>query len=419
MPLQTPNQTQPVTVPDLPAPSADALAHSARLTALIEREIAGAGGWISFARYMELALYAPGLGYYSAGSTKLGGDGDFVTAPEISSLFGETLAQQLADLLNENMPDILELGAGSGKLACDVLLELESLQQLPVRYLILELSAELRGRQRRLLETRAPGLANRVQWLDALPHNFRGVAIANEVLDALPAHVVAWSGAAKLQVSERGVTGNAADGFTWAERPATGELLAVAQMIADAPEDSFFDATYVNEINLAASALIGSLASCMAQGAMLFIDYGFPRHEYYHPQRNSGTLMCHYRHRAHADPFYLPGLQDITAHVDFTAIRDAATANGLECLGFATQAQFLINCGITGVLSRVSATDPARYLPRAAEAQKLLSPSEMGELFKVIALGKGLDSGAAGGMNADANTVLQGFAAGDMRARLG
>jgi SAM-dependent MidA family methyltransferase len=258
-----------------------------------------------------------------------------------------------------------------------------------------------------LLATRAPKLTNRVQWLDALPRDFRGVIIANEVLDALPAHVVAWRG---NDVSEHGVTGNAHDGFSWAERPASGALLDAALVISGATglrdEES-----YVSEINLAAAALIGSLANSLARGAMLFVDYGFPRHEIYHPQRSSGTLMCHYRHRAHAYPFYLPGLQDITTHVDFTAVRDAGAANDLECLGFATQAQFLINCGITGVLSRVPASEPARYLPRAAEAQKLLSPSEMGELFKVIALGKSLNAGLS--------QSLLGFAAGDMRARLG
>jgi SAM-dependent MidA family methyltransferase len=354
---------------------------------------------------MELALYAPGLGYYSAGSSKLGVYGDFVTAPEISALFGQTLAQQVGELLDDDMPDVLELGAGSGKLACDMLLELESLQQLPAQYLILELSADLRGRQRQLLAARAPLLAPLVQWLDQLPQNFRGVVIANEVLDALPAHVVAWHGDS---ITEHGVSGDAGDGFGWAGRPASGTLLHAAQDIANS---SNLQDAYTSEINLAAPALLGALANSMARGVMLFLDYGFPRHEYYHAQRSAGTLMCHYRHRAHADPFYLPGLQDITAHVDFTAIRDAAAANGLECLGFATQAQFLINCGVTGVLSRVSASEPARYLPRAAEAQKLLSPSEMGELFKVIALGKSLNAGL--------NQGLLGFAAGDMRTRLG
>jgi SAM-dependent MidA family methyltransferase len=394
-----------VNSPDLPAPSAEALAHSARLGALIAGEIADAGGWISFARYMELALYAPGLGYYSAGSAKLGAAGDFVTAPEISSLFGQTLAQQLAALLSADAPDILELGAGSGKLACDVLRELESLNKLPAHYLILELSADLRERQQQMLRSCAAHLVDRVQWLDALPEKFRGTIVANEVLDALPVHVVTWRGTATADIAERGVSGTAEHGFVWADRPATTELLAAAHALG-AMTEPLPDSAYVSEINLAATALVSSVAGSLACGIILFIDYGFPRHEYYHAQRNCGTLMCHYRHRAHQDPFYLPGLQDITAHVDFTAIRDIAADHDMQCLGFANQAQFLINCGITDILARVAPAEPARYLPRAAEAQKLLSPSEMGELFKVIALGKGVD------------TNLLGFAAGDMRARL-
>lgn len=391
---------------DLPAPSVDALAHSARLSALIGDEIAAAGGWISFARYMEVALYAPGLGYYNAGSAKLGAEGDFVTAPEISALFGQTLAQQLAELVSPQLPDILELGAGSGKLACDLLCELEFVKKLPAHYLILEVSGELRERQRLTLKTHVPHLVNRVQWLDALPRNFRGAVIANEVLDALPVHVVVWREAG-TDIAERGVTGTAHEGFTWTNRAAAPPLLDAARAIAPQITELGPQTEYVSEINLAAPALVASLAASMERGVILLIDYGFPRHEYYHGQRNHGTLMCHYRHRAHDDPFFQPGLQDITAHVDFTAIRDAALGRGVECAGFATQAQFLINCGVTDVLGRVSPAEPARYLPRAAQAQKLLSPSEMGELFKVIAFSK------------DFNKNLRGFMAGDMRARLG
>jgi SAM-dependent MidA family methyltransferase len=393
-----------VNSPDLPIPGADALAHSARLTAKIAREIADAGGWISFTRYMELALYAPGLGYYSAGSAKLGSAGDFVTAPEISSLFGQALAREIAANLSPDTPDLLELGAGSGKLACDLLVELESMNKLPRRYLILEVSAELRQRQRDCLQKQAPHIAERVQWLDALPDSFRGVVVANEVLDALPVHVLTWQG--ESSIAERGVCNTTAGEFAWSERSAPAALLDAARKL-EALTEPDGNSTYTSEINLAAGALIASLGATLERGVVLFIDYGFPRHEYYHPQRSNGTLMCHYRHRAHDDPFYLPGLQDITAHVDFTAIRDAALAGGMQCLGFATQAQFLINCGITDLLSRVSPAEPARYLPLAAQAQKLLSPSEMGELFKVMALGKGVDAN------------LQGFASGDMRARLG
>ena len=392
---------------ELPPPSADATAHSNRLCAHIEDEILRHGGFISFARYMDLALYAPGLGYYSAGSAKLGAAGDFVTAPEISSLFGQTLAQQLAELVSTDMPDVFELGAGSGKLACDLLLELESLGKLPARYLILEPSGELRARQRQTLETRAPGIASRVQWLDTLPNNFCGTILANEVLDALPIHIVVWRGKADGDIAERGVARLSQHSFTWEDRAAAGALLDAAKKIAATIGELPPGCDYVSEINLAALALVASLADSLERGVVLIIDYGFPRREYYHPQRGMGTLMCHYRHRAHGDPFYLPGLQDITAHVDFTAVKDAADAAGLPCLGYATQAQFLIDCGITEVLARVPPEIPARYLPLASAAQKLLSPSEMGELFKVIAFGKGIDRS------------LKGFASGDQRARLG
>jgi SAM-dependent MidA family methyltransferase len=387
-------------VENLPEASADALTHSARLRELIAREIRQAGGWISFGRYMELVLYAPGLGYYSAGAAKFGAAGDFVTAPEISSLFGITLAQQIAALLSPDMPDLLELGAGSGKLACDLLLELARLDKLPQRYLILEASGDLRERQQRRLQQQVPQLLPRIHWLDALPASFRGVVLANEVLDALPAHVLTWRGSA---LYERGVSGDAETGFAWKEIPASEAMQEPARHLGVTDD---FPQPYISELNLAAPALIATLAKVLERGVMLVIDYGFPRHEYYHVQRAAGTLMCHYRHRAHDDPFFLPGLQDVTTHVDFTAVRDAAVENGLSCLGFATQAQFLINCGITEIMLRVPPNDALRYLPLAAEAQKLLSPSEMGELFKVIALGRGVDA------------PLKGFSAGDMRARL-
>ena len=392
---------------DLPPPSADAIAHSDRLCACIEQEILHHGGFISFARYMELALYAPGLGYYSAGSAKLGAEGDFVTAPEISPLFGHTLAQQISDLLSPDMPDVFELGAGSGKLACDLLAELDSLGKLPAHYLILEPSAELRARQQKMLDARAPRHTGRVQWLDALPEKFCGTILANEVLDALPVHLVVWRGGVDGGIFERCVVRSSPYRFAWEDRPAAGAVLEAATEIEDAIGALPAGSDYVSEINLAAQSLVASLASSLERGVILFVDYGFPRREYYHPQRSMGTLMCHYRHRAHGDPFYLPGLQDITAHVDFTAVNDAATDAGLACLGYATQAQFLIDCGITEVLARVSPDDPARYLPLASSAQTLLSPSEMGELFKVIAFGKGVDR------------TLRGFASGDQRARLG
>ena len=375
----------------LPAPDEAGEAHSRRVAAHIRGEIARAGGWISFARYMELALYAPGLGYYAVGAAKLGPEGDFVTAPEISRLFGRALARQVAQVLERCGGAVLELGAGSGRLAEDLLAELEALGRAPEAYLILEVSPALREQQARRLARLPERLRDRVRWLDALPAAFRGAVIGNEVLDALPVHLVAWR---KQGLFERGVALEG-DAFVWRERPlAHPELRRAAEAIM-APAD------YVSEVSLAAPALVRTLGGLLEHGVLLFVDYGFPAEEYYHPQRAAGTLMCHYRHRAHDDPFLWPGLQDITAHVDFTAAARAAREAGLEVLGYASQARFLLNCGLLELLATVPAEDAARYLPLAMEAHKLLSPAEMGELFKVLALGRGLSA------------PLLGFAAGD------
>ena len=375
----------------LPLPSPEAQKHSQQLCELIHQDIALQGGWIPFSRFMELALYAPGLGYYSAGASKFGAAGDFITAPEISPLFGRTLAKQLADIMASSAPQILELGAGSGKLALDILSELERLEQLPAAYLILEVSADLRERQQTLLQKHLPHLIERVQWLDVLPAEISGAVFGNEVLDALPVHLLHWFDS---QLFERGVVGNG-NSFIWQERLVeTPALVELAQQI-DVPED------YVSEISLAARGLIVSLCERMSKGAMLFIDYGFGAREYYHPQRSTGTLMCHYRHQAHDDPFFLVGLQDITAHVDFTAIAESAIDHGAHLLGYTSQAHFLINGGITDLISDVSPDKLREYLPLSAQIQKLTSPAEMGELFKVIALGKGID------------TPLRNFLAGD------
>ena len=361
----------------LPAPDSGALAHSESVTAHIRAAIAAAGGWISFARYMDLALYAPGLGYYSAGSRKLGAEGDFITAPEISPLFGHTLAQQVREVLNEGLEEILEVGAGSGALAASLLEELERLNALPARYLILELSADLRERSRDTLAARVPHLLERVAWLNQLPPSFRGIVLGNEVLDAMPVHLVHQHAG---RLDELGVA--IADGaFCFAPRPAQEALLQAALGLS-LPDE------YRTEIGLAAQAFMRSLSACLEKGVTLFIDYGFPAREFFHPERREGTLMCHYRHRAHTDPFFLPGLQDITAHVDFSAIAMAAAEGELELAGYTTQAQFLINCGITDILARVPVEDAARYLPLSNQASRLLSPAEMGELFKVIAFSR-------------------------------
>jgi SAM-dependent MidA family methyltransferase len=379
----------------LPAPPPEAAALSERLITAIAAEIGRGGGWISFARYMELALYAPGLGYYMAGARKLGRDGDFVTAPEISRLYGRTLARQLKQLAGLGYTDVLEIGAGSGALAADLLVELDRLGCLPQRYLILELSPDLRDRSRDTIAQRAPRLVERVAWLNGLPKEFAGVVIGNEVLDAMPTHVFQRDGGS---VVEMGVTHR--DGkLQWAPRS--------SGTVPPEVDPSCFPAEgYRSEVQVVARAFIRSLGGALARGAALFVDYGFPRHEYYHPQRAGGTLMCHYRHRAHDDPFVLPGLQDITTHLDFSAIAQAGREAGLDLIGYTSQAQFLVNCGITDLLAETPAENAAVYAPLAAQAQKLLSPAEMGELFKVIALGKGVDQ------------PLLGFASGDRRHTL-
>ena len=389
------NLTQPV-MSSLPLPSPEALAHSQQLCELIRKDISLQGGWIPFSRYMELALYAPGLGYYSAGANKFGSSGDFTTAPELSSLFGRTLARQLADIMELSTPHILELGAGSGKLALDVLSKLEKLDHLPATYSILEVSADLRERQQTLLQTHLPHLTGRIHWLDALPAHLSGAVIANEVLDALPVHLVHWSDS---RIFERGVSSKN-EHFSWDERLVeTASLLTIAQQIM-VPDD------YLSEISLTARGLVSSLSDRLDKGAMLFIDYGFGAREYYHPQRSSGTLMCHYRHQAHDDPFYLPGLQDITSHVDFTAVAESAIDHGANLLGYTSQAHFLMNGGITDLIGNISPDNSKEYLPLSAQIQKLTSPAEMGEFFKVIALGKGIETSLRNFLSGDKSRLL-------------
>ncbi len=383
----------------LPIPDPEALAHSRRLQQRLMAAIAESGGWLSFGRFMDLLLYAPGLGYYAAGARKFGADGDFVTAPEMTPLFARALARQVAQGMAASAPAICEIGAGSGRLAADLLLALEAGQTLPERYFILDLSADLRQRQQATLARMAPHLAGRVVWLDRLPESFSGVVLANELLDALPVELVAWR---ENGIFARGVALTADGAFTWRERPAAGALLAAAEEISAQCEPP---PGFESEIGLASRAWTAEWGHRLQQGLLLLIDYGFPRREFYHPQRERGTLMCHYRHHAHPDPFYLPGLQDVTAHVDFTAIAAAADGAGLDALGYASQGRFLLNCGILDYLGDIP-VDSADY-PRAAGAvNKLLLPHEMGELFKVLALGRGLSE------------PLCGFMAGDHRHRL-
>ncbi|MEW5786344.1 MAG: SAM-dependent methyltransferase [Pseudomonadota bacterium] len=378
---------------DLPEPDAEAKARCAQVLELLRRDIEEAGGWISFARYMDRVLYAPGLGYYTGGARKFGPAGDFVTAPELSPLFGRSLASTARAVLDQSGGDILELGAGSGRLAADLLLELERHGALPEHYRILELSGELRQRQAETLAEAAPHLLPRVTWLDTLPERIRGLVLGNEVLDAVPPHVLHWT---ESGLMERGVAWSA--GPVWAERPASPELAAQAAVLP-------VEGDYVSEVNPAATALVASLAERLEAGALLFIDYGYPMAEYYHPQRCTGTLMAHYRHRSLDDPFFLPGLADLTAHVDFSAVARAGEEAGLDLLGYTSQAHFLTDAGLLDLMLETTPMSP-EYLRAAVAVQRLLQPSEMGELFKVIGLGRGVEEG------------LPGFRRGDRRGAL-
>ena len=355
---------------DLPPPSAEQLAHSEALQAHIREVMAVEGGRISFARFMELALYAPGRGYYSAGSRKFGEGGDFVTAPEVSSLFSRTLAHQCQEVLSRLGGDILEFGAGRGVMAADILAELDRLDSLPENYFILEISADLKERQRETIHEKVPQLAERVIWLDALPESFEGVVLGNEVLDAMPVHrfrivdgephelFVMWDG----------------EHFILDEEAADAALFPRLKVL-----QSGFHLVegYESEINLMAEEWVAGLGEWLKRGVALLIDYGFPRAEYYHPQRSAGTLMCHYRHRAHGDALTLIGLQDITAHVDFTAVAEAAVAAGLSVRGFANQANFLLGCGLTEILADEEG-DSRGQLALAAQVKTLTQPAEMG-----------------------------------------
>lgn len=375
----------------LPSLSAEERAHSQRLIASIRHEIDDAGGWISFERYMEMALYEPGLGYYSAGAHKLGVGGDFVTAPEISPLFAYCLAAQCAQVLEVlSGGSILELGAGSGVMAADLLTELLRLGKVPDRYLILEVSADLRTRQQEMLRQRVPQLFDRVAWLDRLPDAFQGVVLANEVLDALPVQrfVIAEG------IRALGVTWQE-NSFAWASRPAEPALVSAVQELEASLGRQFPD-RYVSEINTRLSSWFAAVAATLSRGVMLWIDYGLPRAEYYSTDRRQGTLLCHYRHRAHDDPFIHVGLQDLTAWVDFTAVAETALACGMDVLGFATQAHFLMGAGIDRYLQGLAQTGTATRARMTQQVQKLLLPGEMGERFKVLGLARNFEGSLTG-----------------------
>jgi SAM-dependent MidA family methyltransferase len=385
----------------LPTPDPEALTHSQKLQRVIREEIDQAGGQIPFARFMELALYAPGLGYYMAGQHKLGAAGDFITAPELSPLFARCLSrqcQQILELLGSG--DILEFGAGSGQMAADLLEELNRRDSLPAHYFILELSAELRQRQQTTLRHQVPHLISKISWLERLPERIQGVVLANEVCDAMPVHCF------QLEASHSGERYVSCEGdtFVWRKGPFTHFRLEerIAQIRGLLDKVEYYD----SEINLAMESWITEIASRLQAGAVLVIDYGFPRQEYYHPERATGTLLCHYRHRAHGDPFLWPGLQDITAHIDFTALAEAGDTAGLKVAGYCAQADFLLACGLDQLAAVELAAEEQAALHARNQIKRLLLPHEMGELFKVLALSRGIEK------------PLLGFKLRDRRARL-
>jgi SAM-dependent MidA family methyltransferase len=386
--------------------SAAERAHSERLLQLIRAEIDAAGGWLDFHSFMALALYAPGLGYYSAGAHKLGAGGDFTTAPEISPLFSRCVAHQCAQVLQHLGHDpscgsVLELGAGSGVMAVDMLREFERLQCLPERYYILEVSADLRARQQALLQRELPQLMQRIAWLDVLPRDFVGVMVANEVLDALPVQRFCIHAG---HVQAMGVTDTAA-GLSWQSRPASAQLQQAVRAI-EAEWQLTLPEGYCSEVNLQLSAWINSLADSLKQGVLLCIDYGYPQQQYYDLGRTQGTLSCFFRQHLHTEPLLNVGLQDITAWVDFTAVATAGIAAQLELGGYTTQAHFLLGCGLDHLLGDLAEQPDALRWQLSQQVQRLTMPNEMGENFKAMAFHKACD------------IELRGFALRDLRDRL-
>lgn len=418
----------------LPLPDAPALALSRALSQRIAQDITQQGGWIGFDAFMQRVLYEPGLGYYAGPMRKFGAQGDFVTAPELSPLFAQCLAAQVSQWFEQTEPVVVEFGAGSGRLAAGLLDSLHELGTPARSYLIVEISTSLRERQRETIAQLAPDHLGVVQWLDALPAQIEGVVIGNELLDAMPVRVFEIDAGALLEV---GVAMSEDGSFAWATLAADTALIEVVNAcfgssfgeelaepmgeLSDGPMDQPVQAwhrlpgRYRSEIGLQGQAWVETVGRALHRGAMLLIDYGFAAREYYHLQRDQGTLVAHFRHRVHTDLFHLPGLQDVTAHVDFSAIARAGAAAGLDLLGYTSQSRWLINCGLLERLALLTSAAQAGDQGAAATidaarmvgaAQTLLSEAEMGELFKVIAFGRGLADDALG------------FARGDRRGTL-
>lgn len=377
---------------DLPVPSSEEIKHSEQLTAIIEQAIKDAGGWIDFQQYMQLALYFPGLGYYSGGAQKFGESGDFITAPEVSPLFAQSLARPVAALLGKiTDANIIEFGAGSGKLAADLLLALQSLNQLPVAYFIIELSAELQQRQRETIQKMAPNLIEKVHWLTSLPdEQLNGVVIANEVLDAMPVQRFCIKGDEIKLLGVELVEG----ALSLKYRLASDEWL---EKIKNLQIDfDVKDQGYTSEINAHISPWIKSLSRCLDKGGVYLIDYGYPRSEYYSQDRHMGTFLGYYRHRSIDAPLWYPGLQDLTAFVDFTQVAESALENGFDVDGFTSQGNFLLDCGLAQMVETAQTETQIQRLQMVQQMKTLSLPGEMGERFKVIGLSKGLDENIPG-----------------------
>jgi SAM-dependent MidA family methyltransferase len=375
--------------------------HSEKLCRKIRKIIESENGWIGFDRFMALALYAPSLGYYSAGAHKFGEQGDFITAPMIGPLFGRCLANQCAEVLarcdQSKCRSVVEFGAGTGELMLEILLHLESRASLPDKYVVLEISADLQERQRALIETSKPEYLEIISWATNLEEKVNGIIIANELLDAMPVkrfEIDENSVARELGVTlNNGGSGEDGKAFIWklANEP-------FANTVQDRLKQHQLETGYQSEIGLQAEAWVRSIGDNLETGAMVLIDYGFPAQEYYHCDRRSGTLMCHFQHVAHDDPFRNPGLQDITAHVDFSAVSDAAAEVSLDLAGYCNQASFLMSLGILDEYQKVLSNDSntedqttRETLEMAQQIKKLTLPHEMGELFKVIAFTRNFD----------------------------
>lgn len=377
---------------DLPEPTSEQKQHSERMSDCVRQLIKASGGWISFERYMQTVLYTPALGYYSAGQQKFGEQGDFITSPETGSLFAQSLARPVSRVLDElNDACVIEFGAGSGKLAADLLKALQLLGRLPERYLIIELSAELQQRQQQTIQQAVPELLARVEWLSELPAiPVNAVVLANEVLDAMPVQRFCWH---KDSLQELGVSLQDNE-LRLVFRDAGNELKAAVETRIPAAFSS--ERPYCSEINPHIYPWINAIADCLKNGAVLLVDYGYPREEYFNEQRHMGTFMGYYRHRALDDPLWYPGLQDLTAFVDFTEVAEAALAAGFDVDGFTSQGNFLLNCGLDKIVEQIECKSETERLQLIQQVKTLSLPGEMGERFKVLALSRGLEHNVPG-----------------------